>query len=158
MKAVVQRVLNASCSVSGEVTGSISKGLLVYFCAEKGDSEDMLEKFFSKIVSLRIFEDGDGKMNLSLSDAGGGLLLISQFTLAADISRGRRPSFDRAMGAEEARRFYEKAFEVLASLGIHAERGVFGAHMEISYTNDGPVTIIADSDDIFRRRLSETGI
>ena len=140
MKAVLQRVLNASCTVSGSVTGSIGHGLLVYFCAEQGDSEDMLEKFFSKIVSLRR------------------MLLISQFTLAADVSRGRRPSFDGAMGAEEAERFYEKAFEVLGKLGVHAERGVFGAHMEISYINDGPVTIIVDSDSIFHRKASETGV
>ena len=158
MKAVLQRVLNASCTVSGSVTGSIGHGLLVYFCAEQGDSEDMLEKFFSKIVSLRIFEDGNRKMNLPLADVGGGMLLISQFTLAADVSRGRRPSFDGAMGAEEAERFYEKAFEVLGKLGIHAERGVFGAHMEISYINDGPVTIIVDSDSIFHRKASETGV
>ena len=110
MRAVIQRVRNASCTVSGKVTGSIAHGLLVYFCAEKDDTEDMLDKFFSKIVSLRIFEDGNGKMNLSLYDIGGGMLLISQFTLAADISRGRRPSFDNAMAASEAERLYEKAF------------------------------------------------
>ena len=158
MKAVIQRVINASCTVSGQVTGSIGKGLLVYFCAEKGDSEDMLEKFFSKIVGLRIFEDEKGKMNLSLSDTGGGMLLISQFTLSADISRGRRPSFDRAMDAESAERFYMKAFEILDSMGVQAQRGVFGAHMEISYVNDGPVTIIADSENIFHKKMSETGV
>ena len=151
MRAVIQRVRNASCTVSGKVTGSIAHGLLVYFCAEKGDTEDMLDKFFLKIVSLRIFEDGNGKMNLSLYDIGGGMLLISQFTLAADISRGRRPSFDNAMAASEAERLYEKAFTILDGMGVKAERGVFGAHMEIEYINDGPVTIIADSDEIFRK-------
>ena len=151
MRAVIQRVRNASCTVSGKVIGSIAHGLLVYFCAEKDDTEDMLDKFFSKIVSLRIFEDGNGKMNLSLSDIGGGMLLISQFTLAADISRGRRPSFDNAMAASEAERLYEKAFTILDGMGVKAERGVFGAHMEIEYINDGPVTIIADSDEIFRK-------
>lgn len=152
MKAVIQRVKDASCTVDGAVTGRIDHGLLVYFCAEGGDTADMLPRFLSKIVSLRIFEDDGGKMNLSLSDNGGSVLLISQFTLAADISKGRRPSFDGAMGADEAEEFYEKAISLLREMGIHTECGVFGAHMEIRYLNDGPVTIIADSEDIFRKK------
>ena len=100
MKAVIQRVSDASCTVGGQVTGSIGRGLLIYFCAEDGDRKEILEPFLAKISSLRIFRDADDKMNLSLADTGGSILLISQFTLAADIRRGRRPSFDRAMRAE----------------------------------------------------------
>ncbi len=149
MKAVIQRVSDASCTVDGKVTGAIEKGLLIYFCAEAGDREDMIEPFISKISSLRIFRDGNDKMNLSLADVGGSVLLISQFTLAADIRRGRRPSFDKAMGAADAEIFYNEAISILRNKGFKVETGIFGADMKIRYQNDGPVTIIADSGDLF---------
>ena len=149
MKAVIQRVSDASCTVDGKVTGEIEKGLLIYFCAEAGDREDMIELFISKISSLRIFRDGNDKMNLSLADVGGSVLLISQFTLAADIRRGRRPSFDKAMGAADAEIFYNEAISILRNKGFKVETGIFGADMKIRYQNDGPVTIIADSGDLF---------
>ncbi len=149
MKAVIQRVSDASCTVDGKVTGEIEKGLLIYFCAEAGDREDMIEPFISKISSLRIFRDGNDKMNLSLADVGGSVLLISQFTLAADIRRGRRPSFDKAMGAADAEIFYNEAISILRNKGFKVETGIFGADMKIRYQNDGPVTIIADSGDLF---------
>ena len=149
MKAVIQRVSDASCTVDGKVTGAIEKGLLIYFCAEAGDREDMIEPFISKISSLRIFRDGNDKMNLSLADVGGSVLLISQFTLAADIRRGRRPSFDKAMGAADAEIFYTEAISILRNKGFKVETGIFGTDMKIRYQNDGPVTIIADSGDLF---------
>ncbi len=149
MKAVIQRVRNASCTVDGTVTGAIERGLLIYFCAENGDSEDMLRPFLARISQLRIFRDENEKMNLSVSDIGGSILFISQFTLAADIRRGRRPSFDKAMPASEANAFYDKAVSILRELGYRTETGVFGGDMKISYLNDGPVTIIADSRDLF---------
>ena len=149
MKAVIQCVSDASCTVDGKVTGAIEKGLLIYFCAEAGDREDMIEPFISKISSLRIFRDGNDKMNLSLADVGGSVLLISQFTLAADIRRGRRPSFDKAMGAADAEIFYNEAISKLINKGFKVETGIFGADMKIRYQNDGPVTIIADSGDLF---------
>lgn len=149
MKAVIQRVSDASCTVDGKVTGAIEKGLLIYFCAEAGDREDMIEPFISKISSLRIFRDGNDKMNLSLADVGGSVLLISQFTLAADIRRGRRPSFDKAMGAADAEIFYNEAISILRNKGFKVKTGIFGADMKIRYQNDGPVTIIADSGDLF---------
>ena len=114
---MIQRVSDASCTVDGKVTGAIEKGLLIYFCAEAGDREDMIEPFISKISSLRIFRDGNDKMNLSLADVGGSVLLISQFTLAADIRRGRRPSFDKAMGAADAEIFYNEAISILIDSG-----------------------------------------
>ncbi len=145
MKAVVQRVKNAKCTVDGSVTGSIDSGLLVYFGVEKDDKEDLIEPLIDKIINLRIFTDENYKMNLSLRDVNQAMLFISQFTLCANVHRGNRPSFDNAMKGEEARAYYEKAIEILKSKGIHTECGVFGAHMEIEYLNDGPITFIVDS-------------
>ena len=145
MKAVLQRVKQAECRVDGAVTGSCSKGLLVFFCAEQGDTEDMLPRFLGKILKLRVFEDGEGKMNLSLHDISGTVLFISQFTLAARLWKGNRPSFDRSMKPEEAEKLYLKALEWLRSEGIGTGEGRFGAHMDITAENDGPVTIILDS-------------
>ena len=141
---MIQRVSDASCTVDGKVTGAIEKGLLIYFCAEAGDREDMIEPFISKISSLRIFRDGNDKMNLSLADVGGSVLLISQFKLAADIRRGRRPSFDKAMGAADAEIFYNEAISILRNKGFKVETGIFGADMKIRYQNDGPVTIVME--------------
>ena len=113
MKAVIQRVLNASCTVDGAVTGKIDSGLLIYFGVDKGDDESMIPRFIDKILKLRCFEDEKGKMNLSVVDINGGILIISQFTLSSDIYHGNRPSFDAAESPERANELYEKAVEYI---------------------------------------------
>ena len=145
MKAVIQRVLNAKCTVDGTVTGEIDKGLLVYFGVDKGDESSFLPRFLDKMLKLRIFEDENGKMNRSVADAGGSVLFISQFTLSADVYHGNRPSFDSAESPDKASVMYEEALSYIENKGIKTARGVFGAHMEISYINDGPVTFVLDS-------------
>ena len=151
MKAVIQRVKKASCSVDGTVTSSISSGLLIYFGVDKGDDEKSIPRFIDKILKLRCFRDENDKMNLSVLDTGGGVLIISQFTLASDIYHGNRPSFDSAESPDKAREIYEKAVEYIRGKGIETGTGVFGAHMEISYINDGPVTFVLDSEKFFRK-------
>ena len=151
MKAVIQRVLNASCTVDGAVTGKIDSGLLIYFGVDKGDDESMIPRFIDKILKLRCFEDEKGKMNLSVADINGGILIISQFTLSSDIYHGNRPSFDAAESPERANELYEKAVEYIKAKGIENGTGIFGAHMEISYINDGPVTFVLDSEKFFRK-------
>ena len=145
MKAVIQRAEDASCTVDGAVTGHIGKGLVIYFGVDRGDDESILEKFISKMLKLRIFEDEKGKMNLSIKDIGGEILFISQFTLSADVYHGNRPSFDSAESPDKASVMYEEALSYIENKGIKTARGVFGAHMEISYINDGPVTFFLDS-------------
>lgn len=145
MKAVIQRVKNASCTVDGTVTGAIDSGLLVYFGVDKGEDTSVLQRFLEKIVRLRCFEDDNGKMNLSIMDKGASILFISQFTLSADVYHGNRPSFDSAEEPEKAKCVYEKGIAILKNLGINVQCGIFGAHMEISYINDGPVTFVLDS-------------
>lgn len=147
MKAVIQRVKDASVSVEGSVVGQIDHGMLVYFGVEDTDTEDMIEPFLEKMVKLRIFEDRDGKMNLALDKTGGSILFISQFTLAAELMKGNRPGFDHAMAPDVADKFYEKGASYLRTLGYNTETGVFGAHMEVRYMNDGPCTFILDSRD-----------
>ena len=146
MKAVIQRAESASCTVEGKITGAIDKGLVIYFGVDRGDDESMLPKFIDKMLRLRIFEDENGKMNLSIKDAGGGILFISQFTLSADVYHGNRPSFDSAESPEKAYSMYQKAAEMIRKEGIKTELGVFGAHMEIRYMNPGPATFILDSE------------
>ena len=145
MKAVIQRVKNASCTVDGTVTGAIDSGLLVYFGVDKGEDTSVLQRFLEKIVRLRCFEDDNGKMNLSIMDKGASILFISQFTLSADVYHGNRPSFDSAEEPEKAKCVYEKGIAIFKNLGINVQCGIFGAHMEISYINDGPVTFVLDS-------------
>ena len=145
MKAVIQRVKNASCTVDGTVTGAIDSGLLVYFGVDKGEDTSVLQRFLEKIVRLRCFEDDNGKMYLSIMDKGASILFISQFTLSADVYHGNRPSFDSAEEPEKAKCVYEKGIAILKNLGINVQCGIFGAHMEISYINDGPVTFVLDS-------------
>lgn len=145
MKSVIQRVTDASVSVGGQCVGRIDKGLLVYLGVQKGDSEQQLLWLCSKIAKLRIFTDAEGKMNLSLKDVNGSLLVISQFTLCANLHKGNRPSYNEAADPEDAVLLYEKALETFRDLGFHVEKGVFGAHMSVSYTNDGPVTMLLDS-------------
>jgi D-tyrosyl-tRNA(Tyr) deacylase len=152
MKAVVQRVLNASVSVEGALRGSIPRGLLVYLGVARGDGEEDAEKLAEKIVRLRIFEDGEGKMNLAIGDlpspAGAGVLAVSQVTLLADARRGRRPYYGAAAEGAGAERLYEYFIGKIRDLGLPCETGVFRAHMEVISTNDGPVSISLDSREL----------
>ena len=145
MRAVVQRVRRASVTVDGAVTGSIQRGLLVFLGVGKGDCEKDIDFIADKIVNLRIFECTDGKMNLSVKDISGGILLISQFTLYGDCRKGRRPDFTAAGKPEIAKQLYEQAIEASRDKGVPVETGVFAAHMDIDSINDGPVTLILDS-------------
>jgi D-tyrosyl-tRNA(Tyr) deacylase len=144
MRALVQRVAWASVEVEGEVTGAIERGLLVYLGAGKGDGDAERAYVLQKVIGLRIFEDANGKMNLSVEDVGGALLVVSQFTLYGDVKRGRRPSFDDAMPPLEAEKAYD-AFVAEARARIRVETGRFRAHMRVSSLNDGPVTLWVDS-------------
>ncbi len=151
MRAVVQRVKDASVTVDGSCTGKIKEGLLIYLGVCDSDNEDICEKMAAKISKLRIFRDENEKMNRSVSDIGGSILVVSQFTLYADIRKGNRPSFDGAGKPDHAERLYEVFMEDLRKLGFDVQHGMFGAHMHVCYENDGPVTIIADSDDLLKR-------
>lgn len=145
MRAVIQRVLSASCEVEGEITGSIGGGLLILLGAAEDDSERECEKLADKIAKLRIFSDENGKTNLSVCDVGGGLLVISQFTLLADCHKGNRPSFIKAGAPDRAKELYERFMQLLSEkAGRKVERGIFGADMKISLVNDGPFTIVLD--------------
>ena len=144
MKLVVQRVKSARLSVDGEEISKIGKGLAVYVGVGIGDEAREAEKLAEKVAKLRIFEDENGKMNLSVADVGGEILSISQFTLYADVSHGNRPGFTLAERPERANEIYELFSAKLSSLGIPTKKGVFGADMKIEQLNDGPVTIIYD--------------
>lgn len=148
MKAVIQRVSNATLKVNGELISSIEKGFLVLLGVEIGDTETDLNKLSAKISKLRIFEDENGKMNLALKDIGGEILCVSQFTLLADCKHGNRPSFIGAEKPELANALYEKMCESLSNDGHIVKRGIFGADMKITFTNDGPVTILMDSKEL----------
>jgi D-aminoacyl-tRNA deacylase len=141
MKAVLQRVSEASVRVDGSVIGQIGQGLLVLVCAEKGDTDEVADKMLAKILKLRIFSDKAGKMNLSVQDVGGGLLLVSQFTLAADVSSGTRPGFSAAATADEGRRLYEHFVVRARQWHPVVQTGRFAADMKVALINDGPVTI-----------------
>jgi D-aminoacyl-tRNA deacylase len=146
MRAVVQRVAWAKVEVGGEVTGAIDQGLLVYLGAGKGDGDADRAYVLSKVLGLRIFESEEtGKMDRSVMDVGGALLVVSQFTLYGDVRKGRRPSFDGAMPPEEAERAYEAFVSDARAQGIRVETGRFRADMKVSSLNDGPVTIWIDS-------------
>jgi len=144
MKAVLQRVTNASVEVDGTVVGKIDAGLLVLLGVAKGDGESDGCYLAEKIRTLRIFSDDRGKMNRSLADTGGAVLLVSQFTLLGRTANGRRPSFDEAASPDEARRLYEQVASELRAQGTSVETGVFGAHMKVVLLNDGPVTFVLD--------------
>lgn len=148
MKIVVQRVKEAACTVDGVVTGKINKGFLLFIGYRNDDTIQIEEKMLKKVLGLRIFEDEAGKMNKSLSDVNGEILAISQFTLYADCKHGNRPSFTEAMKYDIANLRYLDFCDKLAATGINVEKGVFGADMKISLINDGPVTIILDSDNL----------
>lgn len=147
MRAVVQRVSSAQVTVDGRVVGAIGPGLLVLVGMFVDDQQSDVEAVAGKIATLRIFRDGHGKMNQSVADVGGSVLVVSQFTLAADVRKGRRPSFVRAAPPEVAAPFVEEFCKQLASSGMLVEQGVFGADMSVSLTNDGPVTVVIDSRD-----------
>jgi D-tyrosyl-tRNA(Tyr) deacylase len=145
MKAVIQRVSHASVVVEGTTVGQIGTGFLVLLGAGHDDTEEDVRYIATKIAGMRIFSDAGGKFNLSLADVGGAVLLVSQFTLYADTRKGRRPSFIDAAPPDVAQALVERCAQLLRQEGVHVETGVFGAHMEVSLLNDGPVTIILDS-------------
>jgi D-tyrosyl-tRNA(Tyr) deacylase len=145
MKIVLQRVKQAAVEVEQEVRGKISKGVCLLVGIEKGDSEEDAQYLANKTVELRIFPDEEGKMNLSLMDIKGEALVVSQFTLAASVKKGRRPSFDNAEAPERAERLFSYFVELIKEKGIKVETGVFGALMEVHLVNDGPVTFILSS-------------
>ena len=142
MKAVIQRVRNTTLSVGGKIISEISSGLAVYLGVTHGDTPAQAAAMAKKIVQLRIFEDDAGKMNRSVREAGGEVLLISQFTLYGDCSRGNRPSFIAAARPEQAEPLYEEVARAIAAQGVAVRTGVFGADMKIEQCNDGPVTIV----------------
>lgn len=144
MKLVIQRVNYANVKIDGEEVGKIKKGLLVLVGVAAEDDEKIVEKYFNKLIKLRIFEDENGKTNLSLKDVGGELLLVSQFTLLANCKEGNRPSFIGAGSPDEAKRLYEYMVELGKKSDIHTEFGVFGADMKVSLENDGPFTIVLE--------------
>jgi D-tyrosyl-tRNA(Tyr) deacylase len=145
MRAIVQRVKSARVEVDGAVVGAIERGLLVYLGFGKGDTAEDRAWVLSKIAGLRVFEDAAGKMNLGVQDVGGALLLVSQFTLYADVRRGRRPSFDDAMPPDQAAAEYEAAVRDAQATGLRVETGRFRADMQVFSVNDGPVTLWIDS-------------
>ena len=145
MRCVVQRVTRASVTVAGETVGEIESGYMVLVGAEDGDTEQDVNYCAEKISGLRVFEDAEDKMNLSLQDVGGSVLMVSQFTLLGDARHGRRPSFIRAARPEAAEPLFELLCKKVADKGIHVETGRFRTHMEVSLVNDGPVTILLDS-------------
>lgn len=147
MKAVIQRVSSASVEVEGEIVGSCNKGYMILLGAENGDTESEAELLARKTANLRIFCDDNDKMNLSILDIDGEILCISQFTLLADVKKGNRPSFINALEPVEAKRLYEYFCQYLRDLGIKkVDEGVFGGDMKVSLVNDGPVTILYDTD------------
>ncbi|MFK2823882.1 D-aminoacyl-tRNA deacylase [Arcobacter sp. YIC-80] len=148
MIAVIQRVSSSSVTVEGKVVGKIGKGLNILLGVKKGDKQEDISKLVSKIANLRIFSDSDGKMNLSLLDVKGEALIISQFTLAGNVKKGRRPSFDSSEKPDIAKAMYEQFVKEFESLGIHTQIGEFGAHMDVDIHNDGPVTFILDSSEL----------
>jgi D-tyrosyl-tRNA(Tyr) deacylase len=144
MKTVIQRVASASVTVDRQMVGSISQGILVFVGVEHGDQESQADWLAEKIVSLRIFEDDAGKMNRSVMDIGGALLVVSQFTLAGNCNKGRRPSFDTAAQADEAKRLYDCFVDALKRQGMPVQTGIFQADMQVALVNDGPVTFILE--------------
>lgn len=146
MRAVLQRVSRARVLVEGKVASEIGAGLLVLLGVGKEDTSGTAARLAEKTAQLRIFNDAQGKMNISLLDSGGAALVVSQFTLYADTSRGRRPAFGSAAAPAEAKQLYEEYIRCLQTAGVRVETGVFQAHMEVELVNDGPVTILLDSE------------
>lgn len=149
MRAIVQRVTESRVTVADEITGEITLGFMVLLGVAEGDEEGDAKYMAEKIAGLRVFEDSDGKMNLSLADVGGAMLVVSQFTLLGDCRKGRRPSFGEAAAPETAERLYEYFVEIVRGQGIEVQCGRFRTHMEVSLVNDGPVTLMVDSRKSF---------
>lgn len=149
MRAVVQRVITGRVVVAGKTVGQIGKGFVVLLGVGNDDGKEDVEYMAEKICNLRVFEDGEGKMNLSIQEVGGELLVVSQFTLYGDCRKGRRPSFTEAAPPQKADELYRDFVDYCISKGIRTETGVFQAHMEVRLTNDGPVTLLLDSNKIF---------
>jgi D-tyrosyl-tRNA(Tyr) deacylase len=149
MRAVIQRVGRAQVSVGEELVGKIGRGMLVLLGVSKTDTEADADYLAAKVAGLRIFEDENGKMNLSLSEKGGEVLAVSQFTLHGDVRRGKRPSFDEAAPPQRANQLYEHFVRRIREVGIHCETGRFQATMQVELINDGPVTILIDSKRVF---------
>jgi D-tyrosyl-tRNA(Tyr) deacylase len=149
MRAVIQRVTEASVTVDGRIQGAVKGGLLVYLGVAPGDTEAAADYLAEKIADLRIFSDQEGKMNRSVRETGGAILAVSQFTLLADARKGRRPSYSGAAGPEAARTLYEYFIKKIKTLGLPCESGLFQAHMRVCSVNDGPVTILIDSEKTF---------
>jgi D-tyrosyl-tRNA(Tyr) deacylase len=147
VRAVLQRVTRASVSVDGTTVGEIGPGLMILVCAMQGDTEAQADRLAAKIAKLRIFKDDQGKMNLSVKDAGNAALIVSQFTLAADL-RGNRPGFSPAASPDEGKRLYDHFTTRIAAEGIAVQNGIFGADMDVSLVNQGPVTIWLDTDSL----------
>lgn len=150
MKLVIQRVKEASCTVDNKITGRIDQGFLVLVGIDVNDDKEVILKMANKMSKLRIFDDENHKMNLSLYDVNGSVLSISQFTLLADCSKGNRPSFTNALNGERAIDLYNYFNDCLKELGLIVETGIFGADMKIALINDGPVTIVLDSKEILK--------
>ena len=151
MKLVLQRVTEGSVTIAGSVKGSISQGFVALVGFGPDDSEAVLAPMADKMLNLRVFEDDNGKMNLSLLDVGGSVLSISQFTLYADCRHGRRPSFSGAAKPDIAAHLYDEFNRIIAAKGVNVETGEFGAEMHVKIFNDGPVTIILDSDEVLAK-------
>jgi len=149
MRAVVQRVKSCAVSVDGRQTGSVDRGLLVYLGVGRGDEDRDVRYICEKILGLRIFPDDEGKMNLSVREVAGGLMVVSQFTLYGDAREGRRPSYTGAADPQKARALYDQSVRLLRESGLQVGTGEFQASMEVTYTNTGPVTILLDSEKKF---------
>ena len=149
MRAVVQRVARAEVRVDGSAVGAIGPGLLVLLGVAQGDGEEAMQLLADKVAALRIFEDGDGKMNRAVAERGGAVLVVSQFTLLGDARKGNRPSFTAAAPPEAAEALYQAFCAALRRKGLHVATGLFRAHMEVELVNDGPVTILLDSSRLF---------
>ncbi len=149
MRAVVQRVKQSSVTVEGQITGQIAAGLMVLIGVEEGDTEKDAEYIAKKVTALRVFDDDEGVMNLSVQDIGGEILAVSQFTLLGDVRKGNRPSYFTAAKPEEADCLYRKVIDLIKEKGIHVEEGVFQADMLVKIDNDGPVTILLESHKLF---------
>ena len=149
MRAVVQRVASSRVTVDERVTGEVKKGLLVLLGVTHDDTSKDVDYMVDKVTNLRIFEDENDKMNLSLKDINGEVMAVSQFTLYGDARKGRRPNFMNALGGEEAKKFYDKFIEMMKETGLKVQTGIFGADMKVDIKNDGPVTILLDSSRNF---------
>ena len=149
MRAVVQRVISSKVSVDDKIAGSIGRGLTVLIGVEDGDTQKDAEYIAKKVCALRVFDDDEGVMNLSVQDIEGEILAVSQFTLLGDVRKGNRPSYFQAAAPEEANSLYRQTVELMANKGVHVEEGVFQADMLVEINNDGPVTIILESRKLF---------